>query len=543
MLVSLCYDVIVAPCLPGNDPLSSSPRPAEVPCLLARGWLTSNKVLRSKRTVVFRPSRYLARIMRINPVQRQSLISLVSTLGLTAVGFLATMYFAHTVGPSILGAYFLFVAYFSIFNLLGDGGFGNAAVKRISEGEDQGAYFSAFILLRVMLMAVSVGFLFIARPYLTDLTSSGIFLWLVLALVVSVFSSITANGVYGRGKVGVNQISGLINNLVRISIQVIAVILGYGLAGLAGGFVAGILAAGFFNLRFLDLTPAPFRRSHLSSLFAFSFWIFLSASGYLVFSYADTVLISYFMTETDVGIYRVALQLTSIATFVTLALHTTLYPKISYWGRQQDLVSVERALARAFTYSLLLAVPVVAGGWILGERLLYFFYGAAFSAGAGALAILLPVQVAHVFMYLQTMCLNALDRPQDSFWVTATAVTANVVLNILLIPAYGIVGASAATLVTMVLNAVLAHRALSRSIRVRIEPRAVGHIVLAAIVMVAAVAAYSFIIPLSNVLVVLGAVGLGGLVYFRVLLKFDRGIHDELEGLARKLGIPWPEGL
>ena len=46
------------------------------------------------------------------------------------------------------------------------------------------------------------------------------------------------------GKVGVNQIGGLINNLVRIGIQVAAVILGYGLAGLAGGFVAGLLLQG-----------------------------------------------------------------------------------------------------------------------------------------------------------------------------------------------------------------------------------------------------------------------------------------------------------
>ena len=493
--------------------------------------------------LVLRPSRYLARIMRIDPVQRQSVISLTSTIGLTAVGFLSTMYFAHTVGLSILGAYYLFVAYFSIFNLLGDGGFGSAAVKRISEGEDQGAYLTAFVVLRVMLMAVSVGFLLIVQPYLVDLTSSGVFPWLILALVVSVFTSITSNAVYGRGKVGVNQISGLINNLVRIGIQVAAVILGYGLAGLAGGFVAGLLAAGLFNFRFLDLALSPFRWSHISSLFAFSFWTFLSASGYLVFSYADTILIGYFMTDTDVGIYRVALQLTSIATFVTLALHTTLYPKVSYWGKQHDLASVESALARAFTYSLLLAVPVLAGGWILGERLLYFFYGAPSAAGAGALAILLLVQVASVFMYLQTMCLNALDRPKDSFRVTAVAVTANVVLNILLIPAYGIVGASAATLVTMVLNAALAHRALSRNIRVRIEPRAVGHIVLAALIMAAVVMAFSFAIPLSNVFLVLAAVALGGLVYILVLLRIDRGIHDELKELTLKLGIPWPEGL
>ncbi|MCE5337661.1 MAG: flippase [Methanomicrobiaceae archaeon] len=478
--------------------------------------------------------------MRIDPVQRQSLISLGSTIGLTAIGFLSTMYFAHTVGPSILGAYFLFVAYFSVFNLIGDGGFGGAAVKRISEGEDQNAYFTAFLLLRVMLMAVSVGFLLVARPYLTDLTSSGVFLWLVLALVVSTFTNIASNSVYGRGMVGVNQISSLIDNLTRIVVQVVAIILGYGVAGLAGGFVAGLLVSGIFNFRFLDLSPAPFGRSHISSLFAFSFWTFLSASGYLVFSYADTIMIGHFMTETDVGIYRVALQLTTIATFVAIALHTTLYPKVSYWGKQDDLSSVEGALARAFTYSLLLAVPVLVGGWILGERLLYFFYGASFVAGAGALAILLLVQVASVFMYLQTMCLNALDRPKDSFRVTAVAVAANIGLNLLLIPAYGIVGASAATLVTMVLNAALAHRALSRSIRVRIEPRAVGNIVFSALVMAAVVIGYSYIIPLSNVFIVLGAVALGGLIYILLLLRIDRGIHDELKDLAGKLGFPWP---
>jgi hypothetical protein len=95
----------------------------------------------------------------------------------------------------------------------------------------------------------------------------------------------------------------------------------------------------------------------------------------------------------------------------------------------------------------------------------------------------------------------------------------------------------------MVLNAALANRALSRSIRVRIEPRAVGNIVLAALVMGTVVTAYSYLVPLTNVFVVLGAVALGGLVYLLVLLKIDRGIHDELKELTQKLGIPWPDAL
>ena len=194
--------------------------------------------------LVFRPSGYLARVMRIDPVQRQSVISLASTLALTAIGFLSTMFFAHTVGPAILGAYFIFVAYYSVFNLFGDGGFGGAAVKRISEGEDQDAYFTAFIVLRVVLVAVSIGFLLIIRPYIPDLASPEVFLWLIVALIAGALTSVASNGVYGRGKVGINQISGLLDTLIRIVVQVVAIVLGYGVAGLAGGSSPGSLRQG-----------------------------------------------------------------------------------------------------------------------------------------------------------------------------------------------------------------------------------------------------------------------------------------------------------
>lgn len=492
---------------------------------------------------MFKPSRYLARIMGIDTVQRQSLISFSSTIGVTAVGFLSTMYFAHAVGPAVLGAYFIFVAFFGIFDLVGDGGFGGAVIKRISEGKEQNEYFSAFGVLRILLLVVSVAVLLLLEPFLVDLTSAGVFSWLIAALFVSVFTSTVSYSVYGSGKVGVYQLSGLFNNVLRIGLQVLAVFIGFGVAGLVGGFVAGLLAAGLFNLRFLDLRPALFEWRHLSSLLSFSVWTFLSSSGYLVFTYADTVLIGYFMADADVGIYRVALQLTTIATFITMALRITLFPRMSHWASHGEHDSIAASLTRAFTYSLLLAVPVLAGGWLLGERLLYFFYGASFAAGTPALAILLVVQVANVFMFLQTMTLNALDRPKDSFRVTAVAAVVNIGLNIAFIPLLGIVGAAVATLVTMVLNAGLAYRALSRVMPVGVERRPVGNIVAATLVMAGVIGLYALFVPLTNVLTVLGAVLLGGAVYGVVLLRMDRSIHDELKDLTLKLGLPWPASL
>jgi len=76
-----------------------------------------------------KPNTFISRVMRIESMRRQSMISLTTTIALTLIGFLSTMYFAHTVGESVLGAYFLFLAYFSIFNLVGDAGFGGVSSR------------------------------------------------------------------------------------------------------------------------------------------------------------------------------------------------------------------------------------------------------------------------------------------------------------------------------------------------------------------------------------------------------------------------------
>ena len=478
--------------------------------------------------------------MNISSIQRQSVITLFSTIALTGIGFLSTIYFAHTLGPAPLGAYFLFLAYFGILNLVGDGGFGGAAVKRISEGKEPNEYFSAFVFIRIVLLAASVTVLLYAEPYLKDVTSSGIFLWLLLALIISVFSSSTAIGIYGAGKVGISQISNFVDILSRILFQIMAIFLGFGVAGLAGGFVGGLIAGGMMNFRYLDLRLVRFRLSHLKNLSGFSFWIFLTASGSLVFSYADTVLIGFFMSNADVGIYRTAFQLTSVATFTTLAFQTVLYPKISSWEVQGKVREIENSLARAFTYSLLLAIPICIGGWILGDRLLYYLYGASFVEGAPALFFLLIVQIVNVFMFLGTMCLVALNHPKDAFWVTAVASFANILLDIALIPVLGITGAAVATLVAMTFNAVGALVLLSRIISVKFEYKSIKNILYAAGLMGIFLVCIHFLLPLTHVIVVVAVVILGAAIYTLILFNLDREIHDELRDLSVNLGVPWP---
>ena len=473
--------------------------------------------------------------MSIDTIQRQSLVSLIWILVITAAGFLSTIYFAKVVGADALGAYFLFIAYCSIFNTVSDGGLGGAAIKRISEGVEQNEYFSAFFAARSILALSAVIFLLIFRGLFNDLNASGLFIWLPMIIIANLFAGGAVTGVAGAGKMGIRATCNTIIIISSILFQVAAIYLGYGAVGLAAGTIAGLVVGGLIEYRFMGLRLVRFRWNHIKSLSTFAFWLFLTSGGVMVFTQADTVMIGYFMHNSDVGIYRIVLQFTMAATFTTNILRNTLWPNVSRWGKSGEIGLVEESMSRAISYSLILAVPVLIGGVLLGDKLLFFFYGAEFSKGYLTLTVLLAVQVVNVFQFFFTMYLDALDRPKESFKVTAVGLVANIMLNLVLIPVIGIIGAAIATLVTMSMNALLAKNSLSNMMTIRLEHESILNIIKAAVVMGIFVGGLRLAVPFSNIWITLLDVVIGGVVYSILVLKFDTKICSEMRVIIEKM--------
>ena len=181
----------------------------------------------------------ISRFMGIESVRRQSLISLFWSIAYTVIGFFSTMYFARVVGAGVLGAYFLFMAYYGIISMLSEGGFGGAAVKRISEGEEPDAYFSAFFVIRSIFVILTVLALVAFRRFFVDLDSAGTFIWLLVALIVSIFYGTVHGGIAGRGKMGIYSTTQFIKNVSRIFVQVIAVFFWIWCCGFGGWICCG----------------------------------------------------------------------------------------------------------------------------------------------------------------------------------------------------------------------------------------------------------------------------------------------------------------
>lgn len=486
---------------------------------------------------------FFSRIMSLSAIQRQSTLSLFFTVLITLIGFFSTMLFSHILGKDLMGVYYLFVAYYGIFNMIGDGGFGQAAVKRISEGKEQNEYLTAYACLRGLLIVVSTVILLTLSPLFIDLQEYNIVLCIILTIAAAAFGNTITMGVYGLGHVGVKNVGVGMGELARIIVQIGTVLLGYSVYGLIGGYIAGIIVSGILCLKYFTFRPAKFGFRHIKSLFAYGFWIFLISTGSLAFSYTDTIFIGYFMTNGDVGVYRTAFQFTSAAAFITAAIAPTLTPKISRWSKDNEWEKIVYPVSRGITFGLILAVPVLFGGIFLADKLLYYFYGADFAAGAAACCILFAVQIVSVFTTFLGTALSASDHAKQSFYATATAAVVNIILNCIFIPILGINGAAISTLISYSLNAVLIAYFLKRYISIRIEKRPIFHIIISAAVMGIFVFIYTLFVPLDNVILTLIPVAVGAFIYFFLLFKIDRGIRDEIAGMVKTFGIPWPKWL
>ena len=142
---------------------------------------------------------YISRLMSLSAIQRQSVLSLFFTILITITGFFSTMLFSHILGKDLMGVYYLFLAYYGIFNMIGDGGFGSAAVKRISEGKEQNEYLTAYACLRGILIVISTVILLTISPLFIDLQEYNIVPCIIITLAAAAFGHTITMGVYGLG--------------------------------------------------------------------------------------------------------------------------------------------------------------------------------------------------------------------------------------------------------------------------------------------------------------------------------------------------------
>ncbi len=157
-----------------------------------------------------------------------------------------------------------------------------------------------------------------------------------------------------------------------------------------------------------------------------------------------------------VGYYAAAYTLISFAQNLGVAYTMSLIPSIT---RVRTDASAARALFdTAMAQVMAGGLPVTIGGVLVAGPLMALIYGAGYASSVQPLQLLLLVIPVALLRNVAQAVLLANQRPDLMLRTAAWAAGANVILNVLLIPPWGLAGAALATLATEAVRTVLALR-------------------------------------------------------------------------------------
>lgn len=222
-------------------------------------------------------------------------------------------------------------------------------------------------------------------------------------------------------------------------------VLGSRLGGLAGVLAGQAVAAGvaalvaFVALR-RDLAPA-LSRPALRSMLVFSLPLVPSGAASFIAFYGNRGLLSALAGLDQVGLYAVAARIAALTTLLIVGVQGALTPLVYLHHREPG---VPAQLARFFTGFVALALGLCLAASLFAPELVTIAQ-AAYAPAAALLPWLAPAALL-AQMYVFAPGLGIARRTRTQLALTALAAAASLLLNALLIPRFGALGAAAANL-------------------------------------------------------------------------------------------------
>jgi len=209
--------------------------------------------------------------------------------------------------------------------------------------------------------------------------------------------------------------------------------------------------------------------------------------------YADTGLLGYYMTDFEVGLYNAALPTAMLILLPHKAIGSlalTSFSELNERNREAAQDSLQTATYWVFS----LVMPTFLILILFSEQVLYILFGSEYRAASVVLSILalgylISALVGRVGSYLKSR-----SRTKYVLYNSGAALTLNLVLNVVLIPIYGIIGAAVATASSIILSNLLMFLEVWKKEKVFSIPKKVIKVILAALIPLLAV------IPLDRLL-------------------------------------------
>lgn len=372
---------------------------------------------------------------------RDSFISLAGSAGMAAGGMIFTILMARSLTPSEFGIFSALTATVILLASIGDFGLSSSLINFIPKLKNNRSEIISVIFWSQLTLAIILASLLLISSSFKEIFIPGSTFIQFIAIAALVFVYIMEEfpmSVLQADKkfipvalfrlsdsfIKVSILSLLfINNKITIELGIVATLIS-----------AGIVAILATRLETKNIRPI-FPKLYFKEIFHFTKWIALNRTFGVAVSRIDIILLAALSSPFSAGIFSAAARFSLVLTLIVSSLGNVTTPRFSVFNKKEQIVNYLKKL-------LILITLVVIGAIILAifaKPLILFVFGDKYIQAIPVFQALTVAMIPFVYS-IATIgpLIYSLGKPNFVAFVTIIQVITLIILDVILIPIYGV---------------------------------------------------------------------------------------------------------
>ncbi len=368
------------------------------------------------------------------------------------ISFVYFTIIARVIGVGNTGDYFFAIAFTTIFTVIADFGLGPILTRETAKyPADSEKYLNTVFWTKIFFGLAAYGLVVffinvlrypVALKGLVYLSGATMFFDNLHSAFYSVFRG-RKNLIYESiGIVGSQFITLVIGSLALFNHwPLIWLIAAYAIPSFLNAVYSGGAVLRVYRLRLGMLWDKEIFKSFIMLALPFALAGIISR----LYAYTDSIIISKTLAKEHLGWWSVPYKITFAFQFIPVALAASVYPAMSNLTAT-DSSKLGGLFEKSWRYLFIIVFPLALGLFAIAEPVIVKLYKPEYLPAVSVLRILLISLIFGFLSFISGALLNATNHQKIQTAILGTALTLNVILNLILLPRLGINGAALAAL-------------------------------------------------------------------------------------------------
>jgi lipopolysaccharide exporter len=206
----------------------------------------------------------------------------------------------------------------------------------------------------------------------------------------------------------------------------------------------------------------------IRKLIDFGKYVFGSNVLSILFTNIDQILLGYFFNTKVVATYNTAMRIGNFSDIPMTSVASVVYPKSGQRFQMVGLKGLRHLYERSVGLILAFVVPALIILIIFIEPIVRFIATETYLDAIPVVYVILLFSLFKPFIKYFGITVEALEKPQYNFNLMVTLLFLNLILDLFLIPKFGLIGAASGSLVSLIIGMIVSLLILNKLLDVRI---------------------------------------------------------------------------